>query len=571
MWKAVGLLLATTTGVNFRDTVFGGYESRRAECVPAWKQSAGRTPQGCIFCVLRLSANFGNLSFVNLSNVRNPRENARRGCPVLMKIARKVGIAALLVSVAGVAGAQSASSSLPNNPAPASSLENAYLGSVNPLALKPGVVELTLDEAIRMGIAHNLGLQLARVKQKNIRAEKLQTINYLTPNVSLHAETGVHQYDLMAEGFHEAEAAEFAKLAPGSTAAFPFITKVDVTTAQLNLSQQLFNWAGWDAWRAANAAVKATDYSANSAYGLVVLNVGDLYLEALADGSQVDMAQALLRSEATTLRHSEAEHEAGTVAGLDVLRARVAYQQQQQAVLQAEDSFAKAKIALNRAIGLAPEQKIELAQAAPYANLPLMPIDRARLEAYQNRQDFQTLKLEIRAAVYERKATAHQRLPSLSFSGNWGVTGISGGLYHDTYGAVGTLEIPIFQEAKFRGDHDVAEAQLDELRTQMQDLKQKIDEQLRDSMLDVETASQLVQVAKSNLNLANQTLEDTTERYIAGVDTNLPVIEAQATVAQAQTRYISSELQYNEAKLGFARNLGIVDQAFHSTEMSVLQ
>jgi len=486
-----------------------------------------------------------------------------------MKTARKLGVAALLMSLASMAGAQSASSSLPNNPSPTSSLENAYLGSVHPLALQPGVMSLTLDEAIRMGIEHNLGLQLAHVKQKNIRAEKLQTINYLAPNISLHAETGVHQYNLMAQGFHEAEAGQFARLAPpGSHAAFPFITKVDVTTAQLDLSQQLFNWAGWDAWRAANAAVKATDYSANSAYGLVVLNVGDLYLEALASGTQVHMARALLRSEAVTLRHSEDEHEAGTVAGLDVLRARVAYQQQQQALLQAQDDFAKAKIALNRAIGLAPEQQIALAEAAPYANLPLMPIDRARLEAYRNRQDYQTLQAEIKTAFYERKAASHQRLPSLSFHGNWGVTGISGGLYHSTFAAVGTLSIPIFQEAKFRGDHDVAEAQLDELRTQMQDLKQKIDEQLRDSMLDVETSSQLMRVAASNLHLANETLNDTTERYVAGVDTNLPVIEAQATVAQAQTRYIRSELQYNEAKLSFARNLGIVDQAFHGVQVA---
>jgi outer membrane protein TolC len=492
-----------------------------------------------------------------------------------MKTARKLGVAALLLGLATMAGAQNAaasastSSSLPDNPSPASSLENAYLGSVRPLPLQSGVMSLTLDEAIRMGIEHNLGLQLARVQQKNIRAERLQTINYLAPNISLHAETGVHQYDLAAEGFHEAEAGEFARLAPaGSNATFPFITKVDVTTAQLNLSQQLFNWAGWDAWRAAGAAVKAADYSANSAYGLVVLNVGDLYLEALAAGTQVDMAQALLRSEAVTLRHSEAEHEAGTVAGLDVLRARVAYQQQRQALLQAQDSFAKAKIALNRAIGLAPEQKISLAQAAPYANLPLMPIDRARLEAYRNRQDYQTLQAEIHTAFYERKAASHQRLPSLSFSGNWGVTGISGGIYHSTFAAMGTLSIPIFQEAKFRGDHDVAQAQLDELRTQMQDLKQKIDEQLRDSMLDVETSAQLMRVAASNLHLANETLTDTTERYVAGVDTNLPVIEAQATVAQAQTRYIRSALQYNEAKLGFARNLGIVDQAFHGVQIA---
>src|SRR5579875_3281186 len=474
---------------------------------------------------------------------------------VWMNIASKIGICASLLCLLGTGAAQSISNSLPDSPTPVSSLDNAYMGSVKPLPLKPEVIDLSLQEAVQLAVQHNLGLALARLNRPNVHAEKLQTINYLTPNISLHAETGVHQYNLAAEGFHESEATEFARLAPaGSHLSFPFITKVDVTTAQINLSQQLFNWEGWDGWHAANAALSAARHKKNSSIGLVVLDVGDLYLQALAARTQLDMAEALFRKEAVTLRDAEEEHQAGTVAGLDVLRARVAYQQQQQVVLQALDNYAKAKISLKRAVGLAPEQQIHLTQAAPYADLPLMPIDAARQEAYQKRQVMKMLQAEIRTAIYERRATVHERLPSLAFSGNWGVIGISGGVFHDTFSAVGTLSVPIFDEAKFRGDHDVAQAQLQELRTQMEDLKQQIDQQLRDSMLDVKTASRLMKVAEDNLNLANQTLEDTTERYLAGVDTNLPVIEAEAEVAQAQARYIRSQLQYNEAKLAYARS-----------------
>ncbi len=154
------------------------------------------------------------------------------------------------------------------------------------------------------------------------------------------------------------------------------------------------------------------------------------------------------------------EHLAGTVANLDELRARVQYQTQQQVVIAAENEFEKAKIALNREIGLAPEQQIQLTDSAPYAELQPMSIEAARIEAYASRQDFQMLKQELRVAELERRATAHQRFPTLTFGGNYGVTGISGGVYHGTFAAVGTLHIPIFQEAKFRGDNDVAQAQL---------------------------------------------------------------------------------------------------------------
>jgi outer membrane protein TolC len=162
----------------------------------------------------------------------------------------------------------------------------------------------------------------------------------------------------------------------------------------------------------------------------------------------------------------------------------------------------------------------------------------------------------------ERKAAVHQRIPTLSFSGNYGVTGITGGPFHGTFAAVGSLNIPIFQEAKFRGDRDVAEAQLDNYRSQLADLRSKIDQQLRDSLLDLQTASDLVRVARSNVDLSTTELQQTTDRFQAGVDDNLPVVQAQSTLAESQSKYVDSVRQFNQAKLSLARNLGVMDTQY---------
>jgi outer membrane protein TolC len=447
---------------------------------------------------------------------------------------------------------------------PANSAINPYAGSVQAVPVTANVKQLSLDDAIRMGIQNNLALTLAHEQQQSADAQKLQLVNVLLPNMSLHGETGVHEYNLEAFGFHPATASEFSGLLPPGTpaSAFKLITKVDTTIGQVNMSQALFNLAGYDVWRAAQSAQKAAFYNAESSRGLVVLNVGDSYLQALAAKAQADYARALLSTDETVLSQAHDEHLAGTAANLDELRARVQYQSQQQAVIAADNAFEKAKIALNREIGLAPEQQIALTDSAPYAELEPTTIEAARAEAYASRQDFQMLKQELRAAELERRATTHERIPSLTFNGNWGVTGISGGVYHETFSAVGTLDLPIFQEAKFRGDHDVAEAQLDEIRSRLRDLTTKIDQQLRDSMLDLETATETMQVAKSNVDLATTALDQTQQRFNAGVADNLPVAEAQSTLAQAQTQYVNSVLQLNEARLGLARNLGIVDTQY---------
>lgn len=446
---------------------------------------------------------------------------------------------------------------------PDNSAQNPYAGSVEVVAATPGVRQLSLNDAIQLGIEHNLALTLARLNQDTAHAQKLQLENYLLPNLSLHGEVGLHQYNLAAQGFRPSLIPAFG-IPPAEASHLSLVNKVNDRIGQVNLSQALFTWSGWDAWKAGKANERAAYYNAQSSRGLVVLNVGTAYLKAIADSAQVDYAQSLLKTDATLLDQAHQEHLAGVAANLDELRARVQYQTQQQTVIATQDQFEKDKIALNRAIGLAPEQQLQLTDGAPYADLAAITIEDARAEAYSNRQDFQGLKQQILAAELEKRAVKHERYPSLSFDGNYGETGVTGLIYHGTFTATGTLNIPIFHEAKFRGDADVAEAQVEQLRSQMSDLTAKIDQQLRDSLLDLQTAQRLVQVAKSNVDLAATALDQTEQRFKAGVADNLPVAEAQSTLAQAQAQYVNSVYQFNRAKLGLARNLGIIDTQYRN-------
>jgi outer membrane protein TolC len=443
------------------------------------------------------------------------------------------------------------------------SATNPYYGSVQAVAATPGVKQLSLDDAMRMGIENNLALTEARENQKTAQAQASQTLNLLLPNLDVTGSTGIQQFNLEAQGFRPGLLSSFASVVPPSEAAnFPFLVKVDLTQGQADLSQTLFNWAGWDLYRAMKSSAKSAYYNAQSSRGLVVLNVGTIYLQALADGAQLDYARSLMKTDETLLYQAVEEHKAGTAANLDELRARVQYQTQQQAVINAENTLEKDEITLKREIGMDPKQQIQLTDAVPFADLSALSIEDAKREAYGSRQDYQSILQQIRTGELERKAAKHERFPTLNFKGNYGVTGITGGPFHGTFVAAGTIDVPIFQEAKFRGDRDVAEAQLESFQAQLADLRNKIDQQLRDSLLDLQTAADLVRVARSNVDLSTTALEQSTDRFQAGVDDNLPVVQAQSTLAQAQAQYVSSVRQFNQAKLGLARNLGIVDTQY---------
>ena len=75
-------------------------------------------------------------------------------------------------------------------------------------------------------------------------------------------------------------------------------------------------------------------------------------------------------------------------------------------------------------------------------------------------------------------------------------------------------------------------------------------------------AQQLVQVARSNVDLATRELSDETDRVNAGVDDNLPLVAAQASLAAAQSNLVESLYQYNVAKLGLARAAGVLETQY---------
>jgi outer membrane protein TolC len=444
-----------------------------------------------------------------------------------------------------------------------SSAQNPYYGSVTMGTATPDTLQLSLDDAIQRGIQANLAITEARIQQQQSDGQRLESLDYLLPFLKAEASTGAHQYNLAAFGFSPSLLAGFAPAFPGLTIAdFKQIVKVDVTTADAALDWTVVDLAAYTRYRSAKENLKAAFYNTQSSRGLVVLNVGNQYLKTLADRSQIDSSEALLRADEVLLKQAAAEHEAGTAARLDELRARVQYQTQQQKVIAAQNTFDKDKILLKREIGVPVEQAIQLSDTSPYADLEQMSIEDARHLAYQSRQDYQGMQRQVRAAQLSRSAARYERLPTLTASGNYGVTGVTHGLYHGTFVAAGELKLPLFKEAQFRGDADVAEAQQADARNKMADLKQQIDQQLRDSMLDLNSSLALVRVSQQNVDLATRALSDANDRFAAGVDDNLPVVQAQATLSQAQSQWIADTLSYNQAKLGLARNLGIVDTQY---------
>jgi outer membrane protein TolC len=428
-----------------------------------------------------------------------------------------------------------------------------------------GPLPLSLDDAISLGLERNIRLRYDRANQRAVRGLTLGVINVLIPNLKLDAQSSAQEIDLVAQGFKPSTFAKFAStgLIPAGYSV-PLIVKVNTTQANLSLNQVLFNMTDFELFRGTKNETNVVDLQLLTDRGDVVLDVGQQYLMILADQANVSNAKAQEVSSKTSFDQATAKKNAGVGVNLDVLRAQVDYQQRQQDELAAENRLAKDTIQLNRIMGIPAGQKLQLTDTAPFQELADMNLERAKVTAYEHRKDLLSIEEQIKLDSHVAKAVRYQRLPTLAFNGQYGVIGITNGSYHGDFNAEGSLRFPIFNEASQRGQQEVADAQLMALHQRESDLRVTIDAQIRAAMLDVTTAAELVKVAQSNATLAQQELSDAQERFKAGVDDNLPVVDAQASVTSAQAQLVQSLFQYNVAKLQLARNTGVVETRYRT-------
>ncbi len=279
-----------------------------------------------------------------------------------------------------------------------------------------------------------------------------------------------------------------------------------------------------------------------------MLAVGANYLLTIANESRVAAAEAELKAAQALYQLAVDQETAGLVPNIDTLRARVQLQTQQSVLIQAQNDLEKQRIALARVIGLPVRQKFRLVNRVPYRPLPEAEVANAYERALQTRPDYQAALASLRAAQYTRESAWKQRLPSIGVSVDYGVLGFTPSSLAPNWTAAANLAIPIFQGGKVEADVERANAVLKERQAQVDNLRGSIEQDIQNALLDLKAAAEQVEVATTGLDYARQTLEQSQDRFAAGVTNNVEVIQAQQQLASANDQYIGSLFAFNIAQ-----------------------
>jgi len=433
-------------------------------------------------------------------------------------------------------------------PAPATQTQNPFIGSRVEGQPTVGVLRLSLLDAIERGLRNNLGLLLTSQQAETARGQRWRALSDLLPTLKTSLGGSVQEINLQAFGI---------PLAPGER---PVVGPFGIFDMRGFVSAPIVDLHALNNVRAGAENVRAAEFSARDARELVVLAVGSTYLNAVASSARVDAAQAEFTTADTLYRQAVDMKSAGVVPAIEVLRAQVEAQARQQRLVMARNDFERAKLTLGRAIGLPGGQQLELSERLPYQPAPDLTLEQALARAYSARADYLSAQARVRAAELNRRAATAERLPSLQLNGDYGLIGPNPGLARQTFSTTAAVKLPIFQGGKVKGDIEVAEAALQQRRLEADDLRARIEFDVRTAFLDVQSAAQQVEVAQQAVKLADEALRQSRDRFAAGVTGNLEVVQAQQALATADENFIAALNAHNIAKLLLARSVGVAEQ-----------
>ena len=293
---------------------------------------------------------------------------------------------------------------------------------------------------------------------------------------------------------------------------------------------------------------------------VVVLAVGNSYLQAIAAVARVETAEAQVKSAQALFQKAADQQKAGLTPAIDALRSQVEFQTRQQQLIVARNELAKSTLSVARIIGLPLGQQFVLTERAPYQALTPLPLETYLQRAYNGRADYQAAVAQVQSAEHSRKAAVAGRYPSIDLDANFGDIGVNPASSNGTWQVLGGINIPVFAGNRVHGDILVADAQLKQARSQLGDLRGRIDYEVRSALLDLNAAADQVEVARSSVELAEQALAQSQDRFTAGVADNLEVVQAQEAVAGAHESFIQSLYAHNLAKVELAYAIGDAEQ-----------
>lgn len=412
----------------------------------------------------------------------------------------------------------------------------------------PAPVRLTLRDAVERGLRSNLRVLAGQTRIGEAAGTSERRKSALYPRVRGELGASLQNRNLRAFGLSF----------PGAPAVIDPFSNYDL---RVYAEQPVFDLQSRRTWKASELQEQAVREDLQDIRDTIVRQVAALYLNAQGSAARARAAESRVATAEELYRLARERREAGVATGVEVLRAQVQLANERQRVLEACNAAQQALLVLARNIGMRPGTPLELAEPLEFRAVEEVAPAQALAESLSRRADYRSLEKQ-RAALVEQQRASHARaLPKFAVGGHIGGLGRTLGDVRATGLLQGTISMSLFDRDRTGEQAELAN-RVQRLDHQMADLRLGIEQEIREALLQLESAAQEVRVAQEGEQLAGRELELARERFREGVAGNLEVVSAQDSLHRAQENTILALVRHSDARTALARALGGAEKAY---------
>jgi len=417
-------------------------------------------------------------------------------------------------------------------------------------AQEPAPLKLTLRDAVQLALKQNPRVILANLEVSQSQQERDIARSALLPQAGASVAETINRTNIEAA---------FGNRIPGFS---QHIGPYRFEQFGVGFKAPVLDLTLWRHYRASQVNIESTRAQETLVREESVMLVVSQYLgsqRAAADvsaaESRVQLAQAIYDQAADLQKN-------GVGTGIDTLRSNVQLQNEKQRLIMARTQLETSLYALARLLNLDARQKVELGDAPAFFETPDVTLDQTLEQAYAGRPELKQILAQQTRMGLERRAASDARLPRFTVSGQWAEQGLNSSTAIPVYSYQASMEVPIFTGGRIQAERNRADLAIKQLKQQEQEIRNRIVLDVQTSMARLASARNEVEVAKLGIDLARQEVEQSRDRFQAGVTNNVEVIQAQDGLARASDNQIAALYRYNQARAELAHAVGQMEALY---------
>lgn len=307
------------------------------------------------------------------------------------------------------------------------------------------------------------------------------------------------------------------------------------------------SFASWRGIRRAELGKEAAAHQLERADQEIIFGVVNSYFGVLLAKKELEVAEQSVKTAQAILDRSKTRFESGVVVESDLLSAQVRLAARKQELIRAQNNLSLARAGLGRAMGISTDRQIEPMEALAERSLPQKSLEELEKQALEKRPDLQRIRSE-ESAQQQNVAIAKSSFgPRVNAFADWEAdnpTFVSGGGGNNWIAGI-EVQVDLFQGGARRAKLQHEKAEQEKVAALKDAARDAIRLEVRRAYYDLDAARQQVEVAKTAIAQAQESLRITQNRYESGVSTMTDLLSAEEAASRSQADYWQTVFRYH--------------------------